>query len=80
MFSAVARHMKRLPSGVLSPLDIDQTQGVRVELNACFMLRHTTLNSIRDSFISTSSTQQQGMKNVLQYEVLDHRLRIMVDD
>jgi hypothetical protein len=53
MFSAVARHIKRLPSGVLSPLVIDQIQGVRVELNACFMLRLAAQNYIRDSFISS---------------------------
>lgn len=58
MFSAVARYIKRLPSVVLSPLVIDQAQGVRVELNACFMLRFATLSCyISDSLMSRSWTQ-----------------------
>jgi hypothetical protein len=62
MFSVVVRHIKRLPSGVLSPLVIDQTQGVRVELNACFVLRLATVNCIRDTLSPVLGRNNKGWK------------------
>jgi hypothetical protein len=47
MLSVVTRYIKRLPSGALSPLVIDQVQAVSVERNAYFMLRLTTLSYTR---------------------------------